>query len=376
MGIDIAKMKGALAAMGMTAEDVGGSVDHLAKGGSPIGQVALALLNSASRTPAVHPNLQKFLAPSKFQEPMYHATQLNSFVTEPLGFSQFRTKASELGSHVGTQKQAQSILDTQKGLSPYVMPVHVQAKNPLRLKDYGDWSDRTMQELRDKGILSEELFAKRNDMSPKEMLGEMQNAIKNAGHDSVVYLNRREGMDVSPWQKLKSSELTGFSDEDFLKHFPEAKDSVILFDPQQIKSKIGNQGTYDINSPDITKAVGGSIHMADGGGLRNMPAHEGLAPYGTRYAGEGVKGQGYFGMQPAADGYSSEISAEDNPSLRNQEYPLMVPGISREELEMLLLGSQPTPSIFDKARAHAQKRIAAGMSPFAQPSELRYPVPK
>lgn len=36
-------------------------------------------------------------------------------------------------------------------------------------------------------------------------------------------------------------------------------DAHIVFNPNQIKSAIGNRGTYDINDPDITKAKGGSV---------------------------------------------------------------------------------------------------------------------
>jgi hypothetical protein len=39
------------------------------------------------------------------------------------------------------------------------------------------------------------------------------------------------------------------------------------FDSRQIKSAIGNRGTYDINEADITKAHGGVVHMAEGSGV-------------------------------------------------------------------------------------------------------------
>ena len=39
----------------------------------------------------------------------------------------------------------------------------------------------------------------------------------------------------------------------------------IVFEPKQIKSAIGNQGTYDPTVPDITKAEGGLMHLAGGG---------------------------------------------------------------------------------------------------------------
>ena len=38
-----------------------------------------------------------------------------------------------------------------------------------------------------------------------------------------------------------------------------------VYDPSQVKTAIGNQGTFDPNDPDITKANGGEVHMAKGG---------------------------------------------------------------------------------------------------------------
>ena len=39
-----------------------------------------------------------------------------------------------------------------------------------------------------------------------------------------------------------------------------------VFDPKRIKSDIGNRGTYDITEGDMTKAHGGLVHLAKGGG--------------------------------------------------------------------------------------------------------------
>ena len=47
------------------------------------------------------------------------------------------------------------------------------------------------------------------------------------------------------------------SDDDLRKGVPEVSDSYIVFDPKQIKSAIGNRGTYDPDNPDINMARGG-----------------------------------------------------------------------------------------------------------------------
>lgn len=114
-------------------------------------------------------------------------------------------------------------------------------------------------------------------------------------------------------------------------------------------------------------------------------AEGGLAQYGLLHSGQGAKGKGYFGPMSSQDigeggpvdyslgaqPYSTELSAENDQG----EYPTMVPGLTREELDHLRAGHEPTDDIIRKAEAHAEKRRASGRSPFSQPDELRYPVP-
>jgi hypothetical protein len=108
---------------------------------------------------------------------------------------------------------------------------------------------------------------------------------------------------------------------------------------------------------------GGPVKKAEGG----------LAPYGIRHSGEGAKGKGYFGLLPNGDGgYSTELSAETDGS---GEYPLLVPTLTREEINYLLAGGKPTDSMYEKAERYALERKIVGKSPFAGPTELRRPLP-
>ena len=50
-----------------------------------------------------------------------------------------------------------------------------------------------------------------------------------------------------------------------IKDFGNGRKHYVAWFPEQIKSAIGNRGTYDPNDPDITKAHGGPIHLAIGG---------------------------------------------------------------------------------------------------------------
>jgi hypothetical protein len=60
--------------------------------------------------------------------------------------------------------------------------------------------------------------------------------IRSEGYDGVIYK-------PAPLKTVEGDEILS--------------DEYIVFDPKQIKSAIGNRGTYDPNDPDIRKARGG-----------------------------------------------------------------------------------------------------------------------
>jgi len=107
-------------------------------------------------------------------------------------------------------------------------------------------------------------------------------------------------------------------------------------------------------------------------GLKRYSGEEGIAPFGIRHAGDSAKGKGYFGYLDTPQGHvMTEFSSEDEKG----EYPLVVPTLTKKELEKLR-SEGVTPEIEDKAHSWAETRRKAGKSPFAQPNELRMPVPK
>ena len=109
-----------------------------------------------------------------------------------------------------------------------------------------------------------------------------------------------------------------------------------------------------------------------GTGLKKYSTEEGLAPHGLRHAGDSVKGKGYFGYLDTPSGHPmTELSSEDERG----EYPLVVPTLTKKELDKLRSG-EVTDEIDDKARSWAKTRRDVGKSPFAQPNELRAPTPK
>lgn len=100
----------------------------------------------------------------------------------------------------------------------------------------------------------------------------------------------------------------------------------------------------------------------------------GLKFYGVRHDSDTVKGKGYFGELPTAEGKkATEISSYDE---KRGDYPLLVPTLTKDEIEHLTSGKEPTDAIYDKAERWADTRRKQGSSPFAQPNELRVPTPK
>ena len=114
-----------------------------------------------------------------------------------------------------------------------------------------------------------------------------------------------------------------------------------------------------------------------------LSRQDGLAPYGMRHLETGqditqgtVKGKGYFGEIPMNQGGAmTEVSSAYEQDGNLVSHPLIVPTLTKQEVDLLRMGIEPTPEIYKKAQDYAQQRIGAGQSPFASPQELRHPIP-
>lgn len=113
-----------------------------------------------------------------------------------------------------------------------------------------------------------------------------------------------------------------------------------------------------------------------------MDGRTGLAPYGPRFAeqpGEPfqAKGLGYMGKVPTAMGAPmTELSTTFEVNGKPMSAPLMVPTLSAQEMRALQAGGQPTEDVYRKAYEYAMRRMQQNKDTFAQPQELRYPVPR
>ena len=186
---------------------------------------------------ALQEGREKFLSPSNIKDRLYHATPKDFKEFQGEGFDPtISGHATWLGYDPEYQPAMHNILG-RKG-APFregvnVMPVHVQARSPLMLDDRGmiDWA--------------REVFAGGSAEFPHLMPKEWVEAVKDAGYDSIVF---------APPGSAKSHQ------------------EVIMLDPKRIKSAIGNQGTYDIEQGDITKAHGGSVQNFQVGGVAKKAA--------------------------------------------------------------------------------------------------------
>ena len=161
-------------------------------------------------------NLAKFLEGSAIKERVHHGTMndVPKFSDKKLGqntdanaSSKGYAETARVGHWFNTQPMGQSPEKYGAGYS-VDMPVHLSIKNPKREMNL-DW-------------LAQGLESKKGRTYRREL--------EKQGYDGMV-----------------------LPDEEF------GGESWVAFRPEQIKSAIGNRGTYDINEADITKATGGAV---------------------------------------------------------------------------------------------------------------------
>lgn len=118
------------------------------------------------------------------------------------------SKSSDGGIHFGTEDQAKM---RSAGKNSRLLRASIDIQKPKRYKDDGgNWKKKIA-------------------------------AAKRAGYDSIVYLNRYEGLTTERIEHLseigKLDKLDNLSYTAFKKLVPEAEDSYIVFSNEQIKAK-------------------------------------------------------------------------------------------------------------------------------------------
>jgi hypothetical protein len=184
---------------------------------------------------SLDPNFRRFFGNSKatdeYGEPMrfYHATANDFSAFKPGGDDpELSGSAIWLSPYADYQPALHNIGGNKTSgrfrEGTNVKPLYAKMENPLVIDEPGmlDWA--------------REVFAGGSREFPYLMPKNWVDEIRSEGYDSVMY--------TPPVQYYPSG-------EEIKKH------EYIVFEPTQVKSAIGNRGTYDPDDPDIRKARGG-----------------------------------------------------------------------------------------------------------------------
>lgn len=190
---------------------------------------------------------------------IYHGTNAD------VDFVEFRPNTNELGIHVGTPEQAnrfaQDMPRVIQSASSRVYMLYARATNPLRLEDRGGFvsEHNVLAQLYGKGIIT---LQERNDVinnpngtkrTDKQIEVATIQLLKDRGYDGVIYLNRFEGYaDNAFGAKDIDAKRRSYTDKVWKENFPDANDSYIVFDAQQVKST-SNIGSFSRISKNILR---------------------------------------------------------------------------------------------------------------------------
>jgi hypothetical protein len=205
----------------------GGAVKAAARAAKAAAKDASSVLPAAERDA----NLARLLSESAIKDRLYHATPKSFSEFKPggdnperSGYAIWMTPDKEFQPAAHNIRQVPDKPGYMYGSNSNmftpgtnVMPVYASIKNPL--------------------ITNETTWKKDFEKfggSPWTLTADEVANIKSAGHDGILYYDSKG--------KLQEA---------------------IAFQPQQVKSAIGNRGTFDTKNPDITKKKGGKVKFTD-----------------------------------------------------------------------------------------------------------------
>lgn len=152
------------------------------------------------------------------------------------------------------------------------IPLYARVQNPLRLPDLGEWTPpRVLEAMRETNPEAYErvtnVMMRQNKDAEKLTEGGLRKVLESAGYDGIVYSNRYEGLPISVAMELQKrkdalGDMPGTAkatalDQALRQMWPEVGDAYIVFRPNQLKSAVGNRGTFDRRYKDLTLGIGG-----------------------------------------------------------------------------------------------------------------------
>ncbi len=211
---------------------------------------------------------------------VYHATG------SPKDFYAFKRKLNDLGMHFGTLGQAEDRMNYMQEKRPSeswrIIPVYLSIKNPIRLDDHGHWNWENIEYQIGERVGKDAVKqAIRSVYSANGKTAAIRDLLEARGCDGIVYKNTGETAGAieyrrasdeawkkyDAWQKKKVSiRQENYGDDreseqyqnytkalsDYEKFRAEhAEDSWIAFRPEQVKSAVGNDGSWDPKSKDM-----------------------------------------------------------------------------------------------------------------------------
>jgi len=249
-----------------------------------------------------NPAFRKWFGDSKVVNPdgtpmvVYHTTVAGSKITR------FKRRMNDIGMHFGTKGQAEDrfILKSEsdpygpelRGIEHATIPVYLSIKWPLRLNDIGAFDSENLSfELERLNVATKDQInaAIRNNGNEGGKVAALRALIERKGYDGIVYKNTGETGGSAKYrearnaardalialQKARGKSLNAYDLVD--QQTPEykayeaankayadhrnsnAEDSWIAFYPTQIKSAIGNNGSFNAKNPDIAFSRTGTL---------------------------------------------------------------------------------------------------------------------
>jgi len=209
-------------------------------------KVGAGLMGALSRLNALalskrDENLAKFLEPSALRMRMYHGTGATEGGKGSEAIRRIKpSKEGALGSGAYLTPDPKYPSGYADVGDANVLPVYAQVKNPLKIE--GTHGDPMIEALVKLGV-DEEKAARivEKAYEDKGYIGkQVQNRAQAAGYDGLA--------------QYKDGELS----------------EVVVYNPNTIKSATGNEGTYDIYNPELSKADGGKVVKGLTGALSKL----------------------------------------------------------------------------------------------------------